>query len=57
LVQAKNPALDAGVRIPGFNDKYTDKAPDIGAFESEMPAMRFGREMAPGFTRAPWEKY
>ena len=57
LVQAKNPAIDRGVRIAGFNDDYTGAAPDIGAFETGRPALRFGREMAPGFTRAPWELY
>jgi hypothetical protein len=55
LVQVKNPALDAGVRLPGFNDDYSGAAPDIGAFEGGRPPLRFGREMAPGFTRAPWE--
>jgi hypothetical protein len=52
-----NPALDAGVRIPGFNDDFVGTAPDIGAFENGAPPLRFGREMAPGFSRAPWEKY
>lgn len=55
LVQAPNPALDRGVRLPGFNDDYTGAAPDIGAFENGRPPLRFGREMAPGFTRPPWE--
>jgi hypothetical protein len=57
LVQVKNPALDAGVRLPGFNDEYTGAAPDIGAFETGLPPLRFGREMAPGFSRPPWEQY
>ncbi len=57
VVQVKNPAIDAGVRLPGFNDDYTGAAPDIGAFESGRPPLRFGREMAPGFARAPWELY
>ena len=57
LVQAKNPALDRGVRLAGFNDDYSGAAPDIGAFENGKPPLRFGREMAPGFTRAPWELY
>ncbi len=57
LVQVKNPALDAGVRLPGFNDQYTGSAPDIGAFETGLPPLRFGREMAPGFSRPPWEVY
>jgi hypothetical protein len=57
MVQARNPALDAGVVLPGFNDDYAGPAPDIGAFENGKPPLRFGREMAPGFTRAPWELY
>jgi len=54
---AKNPAIDAGVRLPGFNDEFTGAAPDIGAFETGMAPLRFGRDMAPGFQRAPWELY
>ena len=46
-----------GVRLPGFNDELTGLAPDIGAFETGMPPLRFGREMAPGFQRAPWEVF
>lgn len=57
LAQVKNPALDAGARLPGFNDDYSGAAPDIGAFENGRPPLRFGREMAPGFARAPWELY
>jgi hypothetical protein len=56
LVQAKNPAIDKGVRLPGFNDDYTGAGPDIGAFETALPPLRFGREAAPGFERAPWER-
>lgn len=52
-----NPALDKGVRLPGFNDDFAGAAPDIGAFENGRPPLRFGREMAPGFQRAPWERY
>jgi len=57
LVQVANPALDRGVRLPGFNDEYTGAAPDIGAFETGLPPLRFGREMAPGSSRPPWELY
>jgi hypothetical protein len=57
LVQATNPAIDTAVRLPGFNDEFTGDAPDIGAFETGVPPLRFGREMAPGFTRPPWERY
>ncbi len=57
LIQIPNPALDRGVRLPGFNDDYHGAAPDIGAFENGLPPLRFGREMAPGFSRPPWELY
>jgi len=57
LVQVPNPALDKGARLPGFNDDYQGAAPDIGAFENGNPPLRFGREAAPGFTRAPWEMF
>lgn len=57
MEQGPNPALDKGVRLPGFNDDFTGAGPDIGAFESGRPPLRFGREMAPGFKRAPWELY
>jgi hypothetical protein len=55
VLDAPNPAIDKGARLPGFNDGFTGAAPDIGAFETGLPALRFGREMAPGFARAPWE--
>jgi hypothetical protein len=56
-VQVANPALHRGVRLPGFNDEYRGAAPDMGAFENGLPPLRFGREMAPGFSRPPWELY
>jgi hypothetical protein len=56
VVVKKNPAVDAGASLPGFNDGFTGAGPDIGAFETELPALRFGRESAPGFERAPWER-
>ncbi len=57
LVEAPNPAIDKGVRLPGFNDDYRGAAPDIGAFENGTEPLRFGRDGAPGFSRAPWERY
>ena len=57
VVPVPNPAIDKGVRLPGFNDDFTGAAPDIGAFENGRTPLRFGREMAPGFSRAPWEQY
>jgi hypothetical protein len=56
-IRVPNPALDKGVRIPGFNDDYQGDAPDIGAFENGNAPARFGRDAAPGFVRAPWERH
>ncbi len=55
LVQVANPAIDKGARLVGFNDDYKGAAPDIGAFENGNPPLRFGRQAAPEFVRAPWE--
>ena len=52
-----NPAIDAGVRLRGFNDDFTGAAPEIGVFETGRPLSLFGREMAPEFERAAWERY
>ncbi len=30
-----SPGLDAGLRLPNFNDGFTGAAPDIGAFEAK----------------------
>lgn len=57
VLDVPNPAIDRGIRLPGFNDDFTGAAPDIGAFETGRPPLRFGREMAPGYARAPWELY
>lgn len=57
LVEVPNPAIDRGSRLPTFNDDYQGTAPDIDAFENGNPPLRFGREAAPGFVRAPWEMY
>jgi hypothetical protein len=37
-----SPGFDAGVIIPNFNDGFTGKAPDVGAFEAGSPPMEFG---------------
>ena len=35
-------AADAGVRLPGFNDAYAGRAPDLGAVENGAPPTRYG---------------
>jgi hypothetical protein len=39
---AGTPGFDQGVRIANFNDAYAGKAPDVGASEAGLPAMKFG---------------
>ena len=56
VMSLPNPIIDAGALIPGFNDDYTGKAPDLGAFEVGRPPLRFGRR-AHSTVWAPWEKY
>jgi len=34
-LQPGSPMIDAGVHIPGINDDYKGKAPDVGAFECD----------------------
>jgi hypothetical protein len=37
-----SPAVDAGVRLPGVNDDYTGRAPDLGAYEVDRPQPHYG---------------
>ncbi len=56
MVVIDNPAIDAGVRLPGFNDDFSGKGPDLGAFERGRPPLVFGRQgLRPG-SPAPWER-
>jgi hypothetical protein len=59
VVWIKNPLIDGGVVIPGFNDGYTGTAPDLGAFETARPPLQFGRRayLSWDAVRAPWETY
>jgi len=36
-LQGGSPGFDAGIRLPNFNDDFTGKAPDLGAFEGVAP--------------------
>lgn len=42
-----SPGVDAGERLPNFNDDCTGKGPDMGAQETGAPRMRFGPAAAP----------
>jgi hypothetical protein len=59
VIWIKNPMIDSGVIIPGFNDNYKGTAPEIGAFETGMPPLQFGRRayLKSDEGRAPWEIY
>jgi hypothetical protein len=35
-------AVDAGVRLPGVNDDFTGRAPDLGAYEAGRPLPHYG---------------
>ena len=35
-------AVDAGVRLPGVNDDFTGRAPDLGAYEIGRPVPHYG---------------
>lgn len=57
VVTKPNPVIDAGAVLPNFNDEFTGKAPDLGAFEVGRPPLEFGRRayLAWNEGRAPWE--
>ncbi|MBI5768948.1 MAG: right-handed parallel beta-helix repeat-containing protein [Verrucomicrobia bacterium] len=52
-----NPVIDAGAVLPNFNDDFTGKAPDLGAFELGGPPLEFGRRAYLKWNEgwAPWE--
>ena len=50
----RSPGVDAGVRIPNFNDNFVGAAPDIGAQESGAPLLVFGIKAATSRDMATW---
>jgi hypothetical protein len=54
VITVPNPIIDSGAKLPNFNDDFAGKAPDLGAFESGRPPIRFGRRAAGNFW-PPWE--
>jgi len=40
--RAGSPIVDAGCLIPGVNDDFTGKAPDLGAYEAGRPVSHYG---------------
>jgi len=59
VVWIKNPLIDSGIVLPGFNDGFRGEGPDIGAFEVGAPPLEFGRRAYLKYDEgwAPWEKY
>lgn len=59
VVQVRNPMIDGGKRIPGFNDDFKGEAADLGAFEVGAPPLEFGRRAYLDYDEgwAPWERY
>jgi hypothetical protein len=59
VVWIPNPLIDSGALLPGFNDNFAGKAPDLGAFEVGSPPIQFGRRAYLNFDegRPPWETY
>lgn len=59
VVQIKNPLIDSGEKVAGFNDDFKGKAPDLGAFETGAPPLQFGRRAYLNYDEgwAPWEKF
>ena len=41
-LRAGSPPIDAGQRLPGVNDGFTGKAPDLGAYEAGAPLPHYG---------------
>ena len=58
VMQIRNPLIDAGAILPGFNDDFNGTAPDLGAFEVGRPAFQFGRRayLPPDQGWAAWER-
>ena len=58
VVWTRNPLIDGGVLIAGFNDDFRGSAPDLGAFEKGAPPLQFGRRAYLEYDQelAPWEK-
>jgi hypothetical protein len=41
-LRPESKAVDAGVHLPGINDSYSGKAPDLGAYEQGQPLPHYG---------------
>jgi len=41
-LKSDSPVVDAGCRLPGINDRFSGKAPDLGAYELGNPLPHYG---------------
>ncbi len=59
VFQIKNPLIDSGIILPGFNDDFKGAGPDLGAFEVGAPPLEFGRRAYLKYDEgwAPWERF
>ncbi len=59
VMSIKNPMIDSGIILPGFNDDFKGLAPDQGAFEIGNPPLVFGRRAHLNFDEGwtPWERF
>jgi hypothetical protein len=59
VIWVKNPMIDGGAVLPGFNDNFKGSAPDIGAFEVGAPPLQFGRRAYLKYDEGwcSWEKF
>ena len=57
VVALPDPVIDAGEKLPDFNDDFAGKAPGLGAFETGRPPLEFGRRAYLKWDEgwAPWE--
>jgi len=59
VFQIKNPLIDSGMILPGFNDDFKGAGPDLGAFETGNAPLEFGRRAYMKYDEgwAAWERY
>ena len=46
-LRAGSAAVDAGIRLPGINDDFSGRAPDLGAYELGRPIPHYGPRQVP----------
>jgi hypothetical protein len=46
-LSASGAALDSGESLPGLNDGFAGRAPDLGAYEAGVPLPHYGPRPTP----------